>query len=130
MAASGANASAAIGLVASTTWLLGGLCSAAATGFSVQVAHRIGAGDDARARAVVRQAAVFSLWFGLLLAALGVAISAPLPVWLGGAADIRPDAAAYFFIYACALPALLVQQMFGMILQCSGDMRTPSVLKL
>ena len=126
----GANASAAIGLVASTTWLLGGLCSAAATGFSVQVAHRIGAGDDARARAVVRQAAVFSLWFGLLLAALGVAISAPLPVWLGGAADIRPDAAAYFFIYACALPALLVQQMFGMILQCSGDMRTPSVLNV
>lgn len=126
----GANATASIGLVSSTTWLLGGLCSAAATGFSVQVAHRIGAGDDAGARAVVRQAAVFSAWFGLLLAAAGMALSAPLPAWLGGAADIRGDAAAYFFIYACALPALLVQQMFGMILQCSGDMRTPSVLNV
>ena len=40
----GANASAAIGLVSSSTWLLSGLCAAAATGFSVQVAHRIGAG--------------------------------------------------------------------------------------
>ena len=60
----GANASAAIGLVSSSTWLLSGLCAAAATGFSVQVAHRIGAGQDDRARAVVRQAVVFSVWFG------------------------------------------------------------------
>ncbi len=124
----GANASAAIGLVSSSTWLLSGLCAAAATGFSVQVAHRIGAGQDDRARAVVRQAVVFSVWFGLLLAAAGAAVSRPLPVWLGGAADICADAAAYFLIYALALPALLVQQMFGAILQCSGDMKVPSIL--
>ena len=43
----GANASASIGLVSTTTWLFWGLCAAAATGFSVQVAHRIGAGDFA-----------------------------------------------------------------------------------
>ena len=126
----GANASAAIGLVSSSTWLLGGLCSAAATGFAVQVAHRIGAGQDDRARAVVRQAVVFAAWFGVLLACIGAAVSGPLPVWLGGAAAICPDAAAYFLIYSAALPALLVQQMFGSILQCSGDMRTPSLLNV
>lgn len=37
----GANAAASIGLVSTTTWLFWGLCAAAATGFSVQVAHRI-----------------------------------------------------------------------------------------
>ena len=42
----GANASAAIGLVSSTTWLVGGIITAAAMGFSVCVAHRIGAKDD------------------------------------------------------------------------------------
>ena len=41
----GARASAAIGLVETTTWLLGGLASAANMGFSVQVAHFIGAND-------------------------------------------------------------------------------------
>lgn len=46
----GADASASIGLVASSTWLLGGLTSAFNTGFSVQIAHRIGAGDDVGAR--------------------------------------------------------------------------------
>lgn len=38
----GANASAAIGLVASTTWLFGGITYAISAGFSVQVAHHIG----------------------------------------------------------------------------------------
>jgi Na+-driven multidrug efflux pump len=39
----GANASASIGLVASTTWLFNGIPYAVAAGFSVQVAHSVGA---------------------------------------------------------------------------------------
>ena len=50
----GANASAAIGLVSTSTWLLGGITYAVSAGFSVQVAHNIGAGRDAEARSVVR----------------------------------------------------------------------------
>ena len=52
----GAEASASIGLVSTTTWLFMGLCSAAATGFSVQVAHLLGAKDPESARSVLRQA--------------------------------------------------------------------------
>ena len=48
----GANASAAIGLVASSTWLFNGVCYALSAGFSVQVAHRIGAGNARGARSV------------------------------------------------------------------------------
>ena len=44
----GANASASIGLVSTTRWLFSGVCTAAATGFSVQVAHLIGTGIPAR----------------------------------------------------------------------------------
>lgn len=57
----GAEASAAIGLVSTTTWLFGGLLSAAASGFSVQVAHRIGAGDWEGAQRVLRQS-VWRCW--------------------------------------------------------------------
>lgn len=42
----GANASASIGLVTSSTWLLSGGLYAVSTGFSVQVAHHIGGGTD------------------------------------------------------------------------------------
>ena len=37
----GARATAAIGLVSSTTWLFGGMCVALITGFSVQIAQLI-----------------------------------------------------------------------------------------
>lgn len=57
----GANATAAIGLVASTTWLFGGLCIAMVTGFSVQIAHLIGGGRRAEAQSVVRQGLMAAL---------------------------------------------------------------------
>lgn len=126
----GANASAAIGLVSSTTWLFGGLCIAAATGFSVQVAQLVGAGRDGDARRVLRQAVLCTLTFGLLLSAIGIGISRRLPVWLGGEADVCADASRYFLVYACALPASQIRQMAGSMLQCSGNMRIPSKLNI
>ena len=39
----GANASAAIGLVATSTWLVSGIITAISVGFSVQIAHSFGA---------------------------------------------------------------------------------------
>ena len=124
----GASASAAIGLVSTSTWLLGGLCISVANGFSVQVAHLIGGGDAASARRVLRQALVVALLFGGVLSALGISASSGLPVWLGGDPEIQADASRYFFIYACAIPAVQIRQLAGSMLQCSGNMRTPSIL--
>ena len=126
----GEYASAAIGLVSSSTWLLNGLCISLATGFSVQIAHLIGAERPGEARSVLRQGLLASLFFSLLLGALGAALSFPLPRWLGGAADVNPHASEYFFIYACALPFAQIRQTAGAALQCSGDMKTPSLLNI
>lgn len=126
----GANAIAAIGLVSTTTWLFGGICISAATGFSVQIAQLIGGGRREAAQSVLRQGLMVALALGLVLGAAGAGISRSLPVWLHGAADVRPDASRYFFIYACALPFTLLRQSAGSMLQCSGDMRTPSLLNM
>ena len=50
----GAEASASIGLIESTAWLIGSVLSASAIGFSVQVSHFIGANDFSKARQVFR----------------------------------------------------------------------------
>lgn len=126
----GEKATASIGLVSTTTWLIGGLCISAATGFSVQVAQLIGAGRDEEARNVFRQALIVALVFGGLLSVTAISISGGLPVWLGGNTDIRHDASRYFLIYACALPATQLRQLCGSMLQCSGDMKTPSILNI
>ena len=126
----GANATAAIGLVASTTWLFGGICVSAAAGFSVQIAHFIGAGRREEAQSVVRQGLMAAVAVGLLMGILGAGISSGLPRWLQGAPDVCPDASRYFLIYSCALPFSLLRQAAGSMLQCSGDMRTPSALNI
>lgn len=124
----GAEASASIGLVSTTTWLFWGLCSAITSGFSVQVAHRIGAGDMAGARAVLRQSLTATLVFSLMLAAIGMSISGMLPVWLGGDPSIRHDASLYFFIFSLFLPAMQMYFLAGGMLRCSGNMHIPSIM--
>lgn len=124
----GAEASASIGLVSTTTWLFSGVCAAASTAFSVQVAHRIGAGDMHSARALLRQALTATSVFSLLLAIVGMAVSPALPVWLGGDASIHSDATLYFFIFSLFLPALQINFLSGGMLRCSGNMHVPSLL--
>ena len=126
----GAQASASIGLVSSTTWLLNGLCISASTGFSVQIAQLVGAKRANDARSVFRQALVMTALFGLFLCFVGLGISPHLPMWLGGSGEVCADASKYFFIYALALPATQLRQIAGNSLQCSGDMKTPSILNM
>ncbi|MCR5403605.1 MAG: MATE family efflux transporter [Butyrivibrio sp.] len=126
----GANASAAIGLMSSTTWLFGGLIAAAAVGFSVRVAHRIGAGDEAGARGIVRGGLLSTFIFSVVLMAVGIALCRPLPELMGGAADLRRDATLYFLVYALSIPVReLLFTSQGMI-QSSGNIRLPSILNV
>lgn len=124
----GADASAAIGLVASSTWLFGGVTTAVSAGFSVQVAHRIGAGKDTEARTVVRHGLAAALTLAALLALLGLGICRQLPCWLGGGAEICADASAYFLTFSLMLPFSQLNSLTAGFLQCAGDMVTPSVL--
>lgn len=126
----GANATAAIGLVSSSTWLFGGLCNASVVGFSVQVAQYAGAGQREKGRAVFCQSIMMAAVMGLLLATIGTTISGSLPVWLGGKEEIQRDSSRYFFILCSILPALEFRQLAGGMLQCSGNIKTPSMLNI
>ena len=124
----GAEASASIGLVSSTTWIFSGFCIALAQGFSVQLAHRVGAGDFFGARHILRQGLLCVSAFSVLLALVGLAIAGPLPGWLGGAESIRADASAYFLLYAAFLPFMQLGFYGSNMLECSGEMVLPSIL--
>ena len=96
----GAKASAAIGLVESTSWLMGGLASAANMGFSVQVAHFIGANDFEAARRVLRQSLICCL------------------IW------------ALIAIFAFCGIFFQMEGLAGSMLKCSGNMKIPSILNI
>ena len=126
----GAEASASIGLIESTTWLVGSLLSAAATEYSVQVAHFIGANDFVKARQVFRHALICGLAFSVFLSLIGVGIHSHLPYWLGGGADIASASSGYFLIYSLVLPFVYLYHTSEMMLKSAGNMHTPSVMAI
>ncbi len=126
----GAAASASIGLVETTTWLMGSILSAVSLGFSVQVAHFIGANDFTRARQVFRHALVCGVAFSVLMALVGAGIHHPLPYWLGGKDDIAPMSSGYFLIFSLTLPAVLLFHLMSAMLKSAGEMRVPSLLSI
>lgn len=124
----GAEATASIGLVASSTWLIGNLIMACAYGFSVQIAHATGSGDRPLAGSIFRQSILTAFVFSLLLSVLCILLSSRLPMWLGADPSIWHDASAYFLIYAIFLPVREIYNLFLSSLQCTGNMKIPSML--
>ena len=126
----GAAEGASIGLVSTCMWLLGGFCMACTSGFSVQVAHLVGANDFAAARQVLRQSLVCALLFSGVIALAGAAVSSPLPHWLGGGDDIAPDATKYFLLVSLFIPFMQLDWLCASMLQASGEMKIPSLLNI
>ena len=126
----GARATAAIGLVESSTWLLGGLASACNMGFSVQVAHFIGANDFEGARRVLRQSLVCAFAWSVVLMLGCIAIHQQLPYWLGGSEEIARDASLYFMLIGVFGIFFQMEGLAGSMLKCSGNMKIPSALNI
>ena len=126
----GADDSASVGVVSTSLWLFWGICSAVTMGFSVQVAHSIGASDFARARRILRQGITSCLIFALVIAGIGAAIAFPLPHWLGGEEQICHEASIYFLVFVLALPLFTMNYLAGGMLRCSGNMKVPGGLNV
>lgn len=126
----GADASASVGLMNSSLWMAWGVMNTITMGFSVQVAHRLGAGEQSEARAVLRQGIVASAVAGLLIALGGIGIAGQLPLWLGGDETIAPLASVYFLVFVAAMPILAMNYLAGGMLRCAGNMKIPGILNV
>ena len=126
----GSAQAAAIGLVSSSAWILGSFCYANSSGFSVQIAHRCGAGDFDGARRIFRHGLLTIFGLSLVLALAGFIIGGPLPRWLGGTSEILAEASAYFKIYALFLPVFQVGVFGEAALIASGNMKVPSITSI
>lgn len=126
----GAEATAAIGIVSSSTWLLHGILVGLYTAFSIQIAQYLGADRQADARGVLRQALLFNLILGLAAAGFGLGISRSLPGWLGAAPSLQANASAYFAIWSAALPFTMAMGMYTAMLRATGDALTPSLISV
>lgn len=126
----GAEATAAIGIVSSSTWLLHGVLVGLYTAFSIQIAQYLGADRQEDARGVLRQSMLFNLILGLGAAAFGIGISRFLPGWLGADPSLQANASAYFAIWSAALPFTMAMGMYMAQLRATGDALTPGLISV
>jgi len=126
----GASASASIGLITTTTWLISGMTSALSSGFAVLVAHSVGAQNIERSRTILRQAIVFIALLSVVVGLICMIISPYLPHWLGGNQDICADATKYFFVYSASVPLWAMNFLMAAMLRNSGNTRVPSVVNI
>jgi len=126
----GAAATASIGIVSSSTWLLHGMLAGLCMAFSIQVAQYLGADRQQDARGVLRQSMLFNLAVGLAAAAFGVGISRFLPGWLGADAALRANASAYFAIWSASLPFIMAMGTYAAMLRSTGDALTPGLISI
>lgn len=126
----GTQASASIGLVASTTWLINGVSSGAVYGFSVQTAQAIGAKNIPQACNVCLQGLVAVLGVGLFLGLGGASISGLVPLWLGAQPEIMPEAIVYLRLFCLTLPFSLLNSWSVQMLQAAGDTKIPGFCEI
>lgn len=126
----GANATAAIGVVASSTWLINGIINAIAVGFSVQIAQYLGAGREKDSRNVLCQAILFNIVFGIIMATIIVSVSRFLPEFLGAEPAIRSDATAYLGTLGLFYPLSMSAILYASIFRCSGNVVLPSLMNI
>ena len=126
----GAAATASIGIVSSSTWLLHGMLAGLYMSFTIQVAQYLGADRQQDARGVLRQSLLFILAVGTAAAAFGIGISRFLPGWLGADPSLQGDASAYFAIWSAALPFSMTMGTCSSMLRSSGDALTPGLISV
>lgn len=124
----GARATAAVSVVSSSIWTVGGILAGIGVGYSVQVANAVGAQDEVRVRRIVRQGALAALVVGLLVLSAMQLMATAIPRWLGAEPEVYPLAVSYLRWVTLGLPFSTALAIFSAILRCTGDTRTPLML--
>lgn len=126
----GVNASAAVGLTSTTTWLVNAPIGAMAMGVLACISQALGANDQEKARRAANQAVLIVFFLGLGMTVATLSVAPFLPIWLGAEPDIQRDASLYFGIICIPMLFRTANYMFASVLRATGNSKTPMQINL
>lgn len=126
----GAQASAAVGLTSTVSWLFNGIFFALSIGLLSFIAQYSGAGDMESAHRTSVQA--FWVWgvLSVIETVAALSISFVLPKWMGASPEIWKDAGTYFFITSCPMVFKGANIIFANVLRANKDSKTPMLVNI
>ncbi len=126
----GAQASAAVGLTATVSWLFNGVFFALSIGLLSFIARYTGAGDMDSAHRTSVQAFWILIVLSVVETIVSLAISPVLPIWMGASQEIWHDASVYFFITSAPMIFRGANIIFGNVLRANKDTKTPMLVNI
>lgn len=123
----GKTALAAVSASADISMLLIGFFAGLSTGAGIVFARYFGAKDNDRLHTAIHTALTFSVWIGLVIAALGIAFTPQLLRLVKCPADVFPEAQTYLRVYLVGLLFTAFYNVGSGVLRAVGDSRTPFI---
>lgn len=121
----GSSALAAVSSSGSLIFMLIGFLSGIAAGAGVIVARFFGAGDEKNLKRAVHTTVAFGLVAGILMTAIGVALSPQILIWMDTPASVMTESVTYLQIYFAGSLGFVMYNIMVGILQAVGDSRHP-----
>lgn len=126
----GVQATAAVGLTTTVTWLTHSPLWALGIGVLACIARAVGAKNEQTTRSAAMQAIWLSLITGAILTVVTQAVAPFLPEWLGADPEIRREGRLYFSIICAPMIFRSMSYILASALRASGDTRTPMLVNL
>ncbi len=123
----GDDATAAVGNMASLTFMIIGFSTGLTNGFSVSIAQNYGAKDYSGLRKAIASSIKLSVGIAVLLTAFSIIFLKDILVLLKTAPQILNDSLLYGYIIFGGLVTTIAYNMCGSILRALGDSKTPLI---
>ena len=121
------EAMAAVGSNTPIVGLMVNLFVGISLGANVTIARYIGQERPKDVKKAVHTAIIISLVSGVIMAVIGILISAPLLGLMGVPAEVLPMSLKYLRIYLLGMPVVLLYNFESAIFRSCGDTRTPLI---
>lgn len=121
----GVNAAGSVTVNTTLIWLMNGIISGPATGFSVLTALAVGEGNAEKVRKIMRQAVTAMLLLGAAMLLFMEVLAPFYAAAMGAEPDIIPDAKAYLAIIGFSIPFQILLAVSSGVVRGAGDTKTP-----
>ncbi len=126
----GENATAAVSVTTTVTWLINSIPSAISVAALSLIAKAVGSGDRERIRRISGQVLMLAAGCGFLVGCVSTVLSPFIPVWMGADESIQRQASVYFFIISVPMLFRACNSILGASIRATKDTRTPMLINL
>lgn len=126
----GENATAAISVTTTITWVVNSIPHGAAVALLALIARNVGADKKENITKYSKQAVFFILVCTFIVGVPSLMLGKYIPEWMGAAPDICESASRYFMIISLPMLFRVTSSVLGSVIRATKDTKTPMYINL